>query len=261
MSISHRFALGKAWEALRIELDAWSEAGLIATFWWRDDDARTHTPALERLLQLAEAHSTPVALAVIPMSCERSLEMRVRHEPRVAILQHGIRHVNRAPATLKKVELWEGCDPEQVRDELRAGVRRLASLFARPLPVLVPPWNRIGGNHLQRLHESGFRGLSTFGPRQASSDVRRVNCHVDPIGWRHDRRFVGEEAALRQVLAHLRARRLANSDRDEPTGLLSHHLVHDESTWRFIQNLLAETGAHPVCRWLTAEETFALPCD
>ncbi len=46
-------------------------------------------------------------------------------------------------------------------------------------------------------------------------------------------------------------------DPDEPTGLLTHHLEHDEPCWAFIDRLLEETRGHPAVRWLSAEEIFA----
>lgn len=55
-----------AWDALMGELDAWAESGLTASFWWRDDDAADHTPALDRLLDERGQLDVPLALAVIP---------------------------------------------------------------------------------------------------------------------------------------------------------------------------------------------------
>jgi hypothetical protein len=51
---------------LTAELDLWSAAERPATLWWRDDDAAEVTPALERLLALADATGVPLALAVVP---------------------------------------------------------------------------------------------------------------------------------------------------------------------------------------------------
>jgi len=50
------------WDDLARELDKWAGLGLEATFWLRDDDAETRTPALDRLLGDAGA---PVVLAVM----------------------------------------------------------------------------------------------------------------------------------------------------------------------------------------------------
>ena len=48
------------------ELDSWAEAGRVARFWWRDDDAIEPTPALSRLLDLGDTHGIEVAVAVVP---------------------------------------------------------------------------------------------------------------------------------------------------------------------------------------------------
>ena len=55
-----------------------------------------------------------------------------------------------------------------VLGELGTGRMALERLFgARPLPVLVPPWNRIAPALVPTLPEIGFAGLSTFGARRA----------------------------------------------------------------------------------------------
>ena len=51
---------------LRAELDRLAEAGVRLEIWWRDDDAAEATPALDRLLAIAEKVRWPLALAVIP---------------------------------------------------------------------------------------------------------------------------------------------------------------------------------------------------
>ena len=74
---------------LERELDAWAAAGRTATLWWRDDDAAGATPALERLLALADELATPLALAVIPARADRSLRHLLARSRRVVVLQHG----------------------------------------------------------------------------------------------------------------------------------------------------------------------------
>jgi hypothetical protein len=36
---------------------------------------------------------------------------------------------------------------------------------------------------------------------------------------------------------------------DEPIGILTHHLVHDEAAWDFIGQLFDETKGNPAVRW------------
>src|SRR5690606_39595463 len=57
-------SLRDEWTALEAELDLWAEAGRVASFWWRDDDATDVTPPLERLLRLKDSTRTPLTLAV-----------------------------------------------------------------------------------------------------------------------------------------------------------------------------------------------------
>jgi hypothetical protein len=251
------------WGDLDRELEAWGRAGDAATFWWRDDDAIAPTPQLDRLLEQAAhagARPLPLSLAVIPARATPALALRLAHCPHVAVLQHGYAHANHAPAGAKKMELGPHRPLETVLTELETGHRRLADLFGtRALPALVPPWNRIDAAVIQRLPEIGIAGLSTFGPRRASDAVpgiRQVNSHVDILDWRGTRGFIGEAAALDLVIRHLAQRRQRRIDPSEPTGLLTHHLVHDEATWRFLRAFLPRTAGHPQVRWLAGGDVF-----
>lgn len=220
-----------------------------------DDDATAHSAALDRLLDLSGRRRVPVALAVIPERVEADLPAALAGVS-ARVLQHGCRHVNRAAADAKKCELIAGAEVEA---GLTGGLARLAGLFdAASLPVLVPPWNRIDPALVPRLEALGYRGLSRFKPRGDGvvAGLRQVNTHVDIMGWRSGRGFRGEPESLAAAVEHLRARRLTEVDADEPTGLLTHHLEHDEACWTFIDRLLAETRDHPAVRWLDAEEVF-----
>ena len=88
---------GSAWRALARELDAWSDAGRPATFWWRDDDAGDDAPAFARLLSLAEQHHIPLSVAAIPQAVTGAAAARLCGAPDVAALQHGYAHINHAP--------------------------------------------------------------------------------------------------------------------------------------------------------------------
>jgi hypothetical protein len=62
---------------------------------------------------------------------------------------------------------------------------------------------------------------------------------------------------LQNIVAHLRARRLQQVDGEEPTGILTHHLVQDEDSYAFLRQLIDLTAAHPAACWLQAREVFA----
>ncbi len=249
-----------AWSSLQDELDRWRESGLQATFWWRDDDATEVTPALERLLALAGGVGTPLTLAVIPASATERLARWLQDQSGVEVVQHGFSHRNHAADGGKKIELTARRPLGEVIDQLDEGRLRLGRLLGdRALPVLVPPWNRISEAVIDALPGLGYRGISTFGPRPGLP--RRLiwgNTHVDPIDWRGTRGFAGESAVLESAVAHLRARRNGKADRSEPTGLLTHHLQHDQSTWAFCKRFQRETQRHPAVRWLSAGEVFEL---
>ena len=248
-----------AWQRLDAELDHWQPGQ--ATFWWRDDDAISPGLDLDRLLGLGPQ---PLALAVIPAGMKPSLPDRLTGLP-VDVLQHGYAHRNHEPPERKKAELGGARPAPVVLEELAGGWQRLAALFGdRALPVLVPPWNRISDSVVRLLPEGGYRGLSTYGPRQPAaglpaeslqSGVVQVNTHVDIIDWQ-SRRFRGLGIVIDRVLHHLEARREGRADAREPTGLLTHHLAMDDDAFAFTAAFLERTARHPAVRWLPARDIF-----
>ncbi len=250
------------WDGLLDELDQWNFEGEEATFWWRDDDAVRPHPLLDRLLDLLEHWGVPVSLAVIPGNLEEVWADTLDRYRGIAVLQHGICHQNHAEAHQKKQELvahrsypWQ--------EELVVGRRTIEHVFgSRSLPVLVPPWNRIDDTLLPALGSLGYRGLSGFGPRTAPSVGEHlwiINTHVDLVQWKQGRTFVGEQAVIEQLVSHLSAKRQGMADRAEPTGILSHHQVMDESCLAFLPRMLEVLDHHPAATWLPAERVFQLP--
>lgn len=244
-----------SWEALTAELDFWAGYGLEARFWWRDDDARAPSPALDRLAAISTAAATPVALAVIPADLDPGLHAWLEGRPLVSVLQHGWAHANHTPAEARACEYGPERPTAVMLTELATGRGKLATL-PRFVPALVAPWNRIATDLVPRLPEAGLSGLSVLGPRPAPIDgIVVANVHIDIMDWQAGR-FAGEASALDQAIAHLRGKRTGQYDAGEPTGLMTHHLYHDEACWRFIAAFLAQTRAHPAARWLDAAAVF-----
>jgi hypothetical protein len=239
------------WENLAGELDVWAKAGRVATLWWRDDDAAAPSPALDRLLELAETHGLPLALALIPAAADDTLARRLdKVSSPVTPLQHGFAHQNHARTGEKKVELGAGRPVAAVLDELARGRERMAALFGEEPPaVLVPPWNRIAAELIPELAGLGFTGLSTYGPR--------ITAHADIMRWRAPRGFLGTAPALDLLVGHLRARRQGAADPEEASGLLTHHLAHDPACWSFLERLLPILVEHPAARIASAGEIFS----
>ncbi|MEK6244300.1 MAG: hypothetical protein AABM33_07330 [Pseudomonadota bacterium] len=250
--------MSAAWQAFFDEIARWRDAGRTAEFWWRDDDAARPDRALSRLIALAQRTSTPLALAAIPMQSEKEIFENIGSF--VSILQHGTDHANRAGPHEKKTEFAASEPPAEAIARLAAARRQLeAQAGMRFLPVLAPPWNRLPKHLAPHLAAAGFRGLSQYGVRsraEAAPGLRQVNTHVDIIAWHSGRGFAGEDAALAAAARHLAAKRTAAADPDEATGWLTHHAVHDEAAWAFLERLFESTRNLSAVAWRRPEELF-----
>ncbi len=240
------------WRVVEAELAAWEAAGRVADFWWRDDDAVAPSRALDRLLDFG----LPLSLAVIPQDAEPALARRLAGYRHVRVVQHGIAHRNHAVVDMKQTELVAGLSLAALSE---AGAR-LAELFGPQfLPVLVPPWNRIAPELIGALSESGFIGLSTFGPRRgrlAAPGLAQVNTHADPVDWRARRARAPDDLASR-VADALALRRLGQADAGEPLGLLTHHRLDDPAIEALAADLAAIVSGHPAARWVGLAEALA----
>ena len=244
-----------SWSALDAELARWRDAGRVADFWWRDDDAVAPSVPLARLLKLSQQSGVPLALAVVPLMAVPELFSGLR----ASVLMHGTDHRNRARPGEKKTEFAADEAADAAIERLAVARNRLAELGGTAfLPVLAPPWNRFKRSLAARLPEAGLRGVSGYGPRDAghvATGVDQTNTHVDIVDWRGTRGFVGEEVALHAALKHLAARRSGSADPAEPTGWLTHHAVHDAAAWRFLDELFERTRKYDV-RWIDPRELF-----
>ena len=250
--------MNAAWRAFAEELARWRDGGRVPEFWWRDDDAARPDPALERLCALSVRAAVPLALAVVPMSADAALLRGLGGT--VALIQHGTDHRNRAGAREKKTEFPASEPPQAAATRLRAARVELAQWAgARFVPALAPPWNRLPDTLVPALAGAGFCGLSRYGARASAEPAPglvQVNTHVDLIAWQAGRGFVGEEAALGAAVRHLAAKREGRADAGEATGWLSHHAVHDEAAWSFLERLFETIRAVPYARWRRASELF-----
>lgn len=247
-----------AWSTLIRELDLWGESGKSADFWWRDDDAHQPTLALDRLAETTKG--APIGLAVVPAKLADDLFQAIDRYGNIAVLQHGYSHQNHASATDAKIELGPQRPLAHTLGDLATGWARLEAVFGpRALPVLVPPWNRLAPGLVPLLPEIGYRGLSTYGARSRPEPIpnlAQVNTHVDIIDWRASRGFLGDDAVLQRMVDFLARRRAGQIDADEPTGLLTHHLVHDGACWAFLERFVALIEAHGAARWRRPADLF-----
>jgi hypothetical protein len=252
------------WSDLVDELDQWLKVGRVASLWWRDDDAVMPSPRLDRLISIAG--NIPISLAVIPATADPKLAAwaadlsRSGQVSSLSVLQHGWCHANYNVGG-KKSEFPPVRSCQAVRSDLITGRARLTAFFGTcALPVLVPPWNRFSSCFLPLLPACGLGAISRVKPRRTpcpAPGITEVNVHIDLVAWAEDRGFIGEEAAIDGIVSHLKARRLGEIDTQEPTGILTHHLVQDEATGAFLRRLVAITKEHPATSWLDAVDIFA----
>ena len=222
-------------------------------FWLRDDDAVSDTAALRRLARWAARQNTQVLIALVPSLADDSLRAAMDARPQFVGAVHGWAHKNHAPQTEKKQELGSHRALEAVCAELGKARRRAEEISAdSALSVLVPPWNRISPDVVQALPALGFSGLSTFAnahTRDVPDGLKVENSHIDIIDWRGTRGGRPHGELIGEMIDALQAgHRLI--------GVLSHHLVHDEEAWSFLDNLGEAVAAHPAADWACPGEVF-----
>ncbi|TVQ33541.1 MAG: hypothetical protein EA356_12045 [Geminicoccaceae bacterium] len=223
---------------------------MTALCWWRDDDAGRDHPRLHRLLDLAEAHGLPIALAVVPAWLEPLAVQRIRACPLATVLQHGIGHDDHSDDDQRKIELGGTVDRAWLAGELVAQRQRLEDAFgAQFLPVMVPPWNRMDPGLVPRLAELGFLGVSMDRGPVVAGPPRRVDAHVDAMDWQG----TGRQKPLAAILGELDAGLAAGV---RPLGLMTHHLVVDEAGFADLDQLFRLGHDAASFRWAAARELF-----
>ena len=238
------------WSPITRELGLWRQEGLALKLWWRDDDAITATPELETLRSLSVRLGMDIHLAVIPKLADARLVAVCAETPNFVPVVHGWAHENYAVEGQKKAEF--GAPRSDLESDAAAGLARLDTLFGhRILPLFVPPWNRVTPELLPKLPDLGYAAVSTYTPRAgvfAAPGLVQINTHLDPVNWRGGRRLMDEDALIAQLAKLLQDRRSGKTDNSEPLGLLTHHLIHDEATWGFVERCLGQLldgGAAP----------------
>lgn len=240
---------------LAAALDA---AARPVAFWWRDDDAGTASPALDRLLDVARDAAAPLTLAVIPARAEASLADALAAAdtagPPVAVAQHGYDHSNTA-AEGRNVELSDDAHAAWLDGRMAEGWAHLSALFGpRLLPVMVPPWNRADRGALARLPALGFRAVSGLATAPVETELPRIDVDIDVMDWdSHTSRGLAAidaqaEAGVERYLADAAG---------SPVGLMTHHLVHDADVWAHVAAFVGLVSAHPKARWVSLGEPLA----
>ena len=225
---------------LEPELRRWRRDGLRPKIWWRDDDARHPTPALDRLLSAAAGR--PLALAVIPNPQLDLLAARLALASNVQVGQHGVDHVNKSQPGAEPSEYAPTAGAGEIAQAIAAARTGFVEAGLAP-HFFTPPWNACQPGLDAALSACGFDRLSA-GPHQpADAQLSYAPSDVDLLRWRGGPRFRGSSRIAAALANALRWRRRAGAW-GEPVGLLTHHLVHDEPTWRFLDWLTRFADRH-----------------
>lgn len=240
---------------MRDELDLWADAGLSARLWLRDDDAVAPTGQLNRLAGLADRFGLAMLLAVVPGAATESLGRMIEANPLLDVAVHGYRHLNHAVPGEKSIELGGERPAGEICQELAVSSARLRHLFAKSATnILVPPWNRIRADIVEQLPGLGFTALSTFGAASEAEGIdglKQINTHLDIIDWKTTRGGRDPGWLASEFVKLLRS---ARECRSGPIGVLTHHLVHDDTAWEFLENLFTVTRQHPGAKWYAAAD-------
>ncbi|MEO1159267.1 MAG: polysaccharide deacetylase, partial [Pseudomonadota bacterium] len=176
-----------------------------------------------------------------PAHADQTLADHVAQNRNLTPCVHGWSHTNHAPASEKKCELGGHRTLDAVLSDVSRGRQQLAQLFgSRLAPVLVPPWNRMRDDLAPRLGEIGIEAFSTFAHKRPDPRIQ-VNTHVDVMDWKAPGGAAGK--APDRILSELAvALRVSRANGCYPVGLLTHHLVHDDTAWASLDGVLAHAG-------------------
>ena len=202
-------------------------------FWWRDDDAKMSSPALDRLLALSANMGVPVGLAVIPGHLKPSLAARLNTVNDVDVFVHGWVHKNHATRGEPASEYPRSRPIEDVRDELARSLAVLRAAFPeKTLPVFVPPWNRLPAEFEDVLVECGYEGLSSGSGNRApipgTANLRRAHGDLNIVA------APGTGCGADIKGAALVAKSLRAGERG-PFGVVTHHKLFDDATWELCE--------------------------
>jgi hypothetical protein len=252
------------WDEVRRELDCWTDAGLTAKFWVRDDDAFQLSENLERLHDLATRHNVKIGLAVIPGKVVADLsDFLDDNTQQFYPMCHGWKHTNYNRKN-RPAEFGPDRQISSMIIDAKSALDLFSRRFGKAKAIFVPPFNRATPALIRALPSIGFFGVSLmpnslerkilqFGSRlnwrlaikilDFSSGGPRIDVHLDLINWK-TKTAQETKTIVNQLVQHLRGRRLGFLAAGTPIGLLTHHLDHDERIWCFCDEVLEVLRSH-----------------
>ncbi len=224
---------------LNHELAYWRRAWRVPVLWWRDDDAREPTWQLDKLLEVRG--ELPITLAVIPDVDLHPLANRLTGVEGVTIAQHGVDHQNRLPEGGPRSEFTADTPQGSINAAVTAGRARLVAAGLPPT-TFVPPWNEASDRLIAAIGAAGYDTYSSGIHGRSRDGLRHIGAQVDILRWKGTPHFRGRRRIFDALRWQLEDRR-ERAAYDEPIGILTHHLVHDDEAWRFLR-WFVEYGLH-----------------
>lgn len=220
---------------LNHELAIWRRAWHVPQLWWRDDDCREPTWQLDRLLEVRR--DIPITLAVIPDVDLNPLANRLSATSDVTVAQHGVDHENKLPPGGPRSEFPVDASQSAVSAAVAAGRARMVAAGLPPI-TFVPPWNEPSDRQIEAIKSARYDSYSIGATGKPLEALKHVGAQVDILRWKGKPHFKGRRRVFDALRKQLEARR-AMGAYEEPIGILTHHLVHDEPAWRFLDWFVA----------------------
>lgn len=215
---------------LNHELAIWRRAWHVPVLWWRDDDAREPTWQLDRLL--AARGDLPLTLAVIPDVDLGPLANRLGATQGISVAQHGVDHENRLPPGGPRSEFPVDASQTSINAAVAAGRARLVAAGLPPI-IFVPPWNEASDRLIAAIKAAKYETYSSGINGKPLDDLGHIGAQVDILRWKGTPKFRGRRRIFDALRKQLEARREIGRF-DKPIGILTHHLVHDDAAWTFL---------------------------
>lgn len=238
---------------LNHELAIWRRAWHVPVMWWRDDDTREPTWQLDRLLDVRR--ELPLMLAVIPDVDLHPLANRLGAAENVEVAQHGIDHLNKLAPGGPRSEFLASATQQEISSAVAAGRARLVAAGLPPV-TFVPPWNEPNDKLITAISEAKYDSYSIGIKGQARGGLKHIGAQVDILRWKGKPHFKGRRRVFDALRKQLEDRRQRGAF-DEPLGILTHHLVHDDAAWTFLDWFVAY--AHKRFDWRSASSLFGAP--
>ena len=212
------------------------------TFFFRNDDVGWDEAQLFQLLEIFEARSVPIDLAVIPTEISnrpaRRLTERLRLSAgRIRLHQHGYRHANHEISG-RKCEFGRDRTVTDQANDLKAGQHRLVAAFDDLFdPIFTPPWNRCTQATADLLGAGFYRALSRdIGAQPLHLDgLCEIPVGIDWCGW--EARPEGRSGLGREIASF--------ASRGIPIGVMLHHAEMSRDSRAAVKNILELLAAHP----------------